>query len=51
MAGSGEMRVGYVSAVVFFFLFGRKAEKSLPFLFFEGEGSSLGEGLSEEVRT
>ena len=50
MAGSGEMGVTPVSTVIFIFLFGRKAEKSLSFLFFVGEDSFLGEGLSEEVK-
>ena len=44
------MEVSPVSTVIFIFLFGRKAAESLPFLFFEGEDSSLGEGLSEEVK-
>ena len=48
--GSGEMGVTSVSTVIFIFLFGRKAEKSLSFLFFVGEDSFLGEWLSEEVK-
>ena len=44
------MGVTPVSTVIFIFLFGRKAEKSLSFLFFVGEDSFLGEGLSEEVK-
>ena len=44
------MEVTPVSTVIFIFLFGRKAEKSLSFLFFVGEDSFLGEGLSEEVK-
>lgn len=50
VAGSGEMEVSFVSTVVFLFLFGRKAAKSLPFLFFEREGFFLGRGFFGEVR-
>jgi len=50
VAGSREMGVTSVSTVIFIFLFGRKAKKSLSFLFFVGEDSFLGEGLSEEVK-
>ena len=50
VAGSGEMGVAPVSTVIFIFLFGRKAEKSLSFLFFVGEDSFLGEGISKGVK-
>ena len=43
------MGVTSVSTVIFIFLLGRKAEKSITFLFLVGEDSFLGEGISEEV--
>ena len=50
VAGLGKMEVDSASTVFVLFLFGRKAAKSLPFLFFEREGFFLGTGFSGGVR-
>jgi len=50
VAGSGELEVSLVSLADLLFLLGRKAVKSLPFLFFREEGFFLGTGISEKMR-
>lgn len=53
VAGSGELEVSPVSIAIFLvvlFLLGRKAVKSLPFLFFREAGFFLGTGISEKIR-
>ncbi len=49
VAGLGKMEVDSASTVFVLFLFGRKAAKSLPFLFLEREGFFFGTGFSGGV--
>ena len=49
VAGLGKMEVDSASTVFVLFLLGRKAAKSLPFLFLEWEGFFFGTGFSGGV--
>ena len=49
VAGLGKMEVDSASTVFVLFLLGRKAAKSLPFLFFERDGFFFGTGFSGGV--